>query len=67
MDSKTSRVRVQLTVIPEPDLMSLIINKDDYAENYMPAHIVAKRLGLTTRALAQITGKILLATGDKEK
>ena len=67
MDSKTNRVRVQLTVIPEPDLMSLIINKDDYAENYMPAHIVAKRLGLTTQALAQITGKILLATGDKEK
>ena len=67
MDSKTSRVRVQLTVIPEPDLMSLIINKDDYAENYMPAHIVAKRLGLTNQALAQITGKILLATGDKEK
>ena len=67
MDPKTNRVRVQLTVLPEPDLMALIMDKDDYAENYIPAPIMAKRLGLTSQALAQITGKVFLATSDKEK
>ncbi|XP_046850575.1 5'-3' exoribonuclease 1-like isoform X2 [Xenia sp. Carnegie-2017] len=66
VDSKTNRVRVQLNVVPEPDFISLIINKEDYAENYIPAHIMAKRLGLTTLALAQITGKVLLSVGDEE-
>ncbi|CAB4003897.1 5 -3 exoribonuclease 1, partial [Paramuricea clavata] len=66
VDSKTNRVRVQLTVVPEPDLVSLILDKDDYAENYIPAHIMAKRLGLTSQALGQITGKVFLATGDKD-
>jgi hypothetical protein len=66
VDSKTNRVRVQLTVVPEPDLVSLILDKDDYAENYIPANIMAKRLGLTSQALGQITGKVFLATGDKD-
>ena len=67
VDSKKNRVRVQLNVVPEPDFISLIMNKEDYAENYIPAHIMAKRLGLTTLALAQITGKVLLSVGDEEK
>jgi hypothetical protein len=44
-----------------------MMDKDDYSVNYIPAHIMAKRLGLTSQALAQITGKVLLATSDKEK
>ena len=67
VDPKTNRVRVQLTVVPEPDLISLMLNKKNYSENYIPAHVMAKRLGLSSQALAQITGKVLLATSDKEK
>ena len=58
---------MQLTVIPEPDLVSLIANKDDFVENYIPARIMAKRLGITSHALAQITGKVFIAINKKEK
>lgn len=66
VDAKQNRVRVQLSVVPEPNLLSLIFNQEDFADVYMPAHIMAKRLGLPLHVLAQITGKVFVSKGDKE-
>lgn len=66
MDLKQNRVRVQLMVVPELDLLSLMEKQEEFADVYMPAYVMAKRLGVTTHVLAQITGKVFVAIGEKE-
>ena len=67
VDVKQNRIRVQLTVVAEPDLVSLILNQEDYTDLYMPSRIMAKRLGIPSNVLSQITGKVFLTKGDNEK
>lgn len=64
IDVKQSRVRVQLHVPVEPDILSIIDQHQALSLNYLPAHVVAKKLGITPNLLSRITGSFLVTQGS---
>ncbi|XP_067051785.1 5'-3' exoribonuclease 1-like isoform X1 [Acropora muricata] len=67
VDVKQSRVRVQLLVPVEPDLSHIIDQHQALSLNYLPAHVVAKRLGITPNLLSRITGSLFVTQGSDNK
>ncbi|XP_068754427.1 5'-3' exoribonuclease 1-like isoform X2 [Montipora capricornis] len=67
IDVKQSRIRVQLHVPVEPDLSFIIDQHQALSLNYLPGHIVAKRLGITSNLLSRITGSLFIKQGSGNK
>lgn len=66
IDVKQSRVRVQLHVPPQPDLHSVIDKYKALSVNYLPAHVAAKKLGITTNLLLRISGSFLIENESRK-
>ncbi|KAJ7348748.1 hypothetical protein OS493_039297, partial [Desmophyllum pertusum] len=64
IDVKQSRVRVQLHVPVEPDISSVIDRHQALTLHYLPAYVVAKKLGITPNLLSRITGSFLISHGS---
>ncbi|KAK3750242.1 hypothetical protein QZH41_017409 [Actinostola sp. cb2023] len=67
VDVNQGRVRVQLNVPTEPSFGSIMMQKESLSDAYIPAHILAQKLGLSNSLLGKITAKFLIERGSRER
>ncbi|XP_022099990.1 5'-3' exoribonuclease 1-like [Acanthaster planci] len=65
VDVEDGRVRVTLSCPVEPDLNHLRNSQSHYEIQYLPAHILAQRLGLTSLIISRLSGSIFVGRGSK--
>ncbi|XP_074653880.1 5'-3' exoribonuclease 1-like isoform X2 [Tubulanus polymorphus] len=65
--SNSGRLRIELTVKMEPNMMDVISKQQKLSLSYMPGYVVAKRLGISGHLLSRITGTVFIAKGSKDE
>lgn len=66
LDENSTRFVVDVEMVVEPDLTSIIQNKDNFiSEQYMPGYVVAQHLGIESYFVSHLTGTILIQTSPK--
>ncbi|XP_032239667.2 5'-3' exoribonuclease 1 isoform X2 [Nematostella vectensis] len=67
VDVKQGRVRVQLRVPEEPNIASIAKQREDLSVGYLPSHVVAQKMGISSSLLGKITAKFFIEQGSREK
>ncbi|KAJ9598748.1 hypothetical protein L9F63_026718, partial [Diploptera punctata] len=62
---KSGRVKVSMSVTPEPDLEGIRKQHQDNLVQYMPGNVAAQRLGVSSHLVSRVTGTIYIVQGDK--
>lgn len=61
---KNGRLKVTMNELTEPDMEQ--VKKVAYSIKYMPAHVAATKLSITSHLMSRITGSIFVVTKDQE-
>ncbi|XP_014226840.1 5'-3' exoribonuclease 1 isoform X1 [Trichogramma pretiosum] len=64
VDLKTSRIKVAMRAIPEPNFQKARQLQHEAKPKYMPGNIAAQRLGISSHLLSRITGCIFVVSCD---
>ncbi|PSN30434.1 5'-3' exoribonuclease 1, partial [Blattella germanica] len=62
---KSGRVKVNMSVTPEPNLDGLRKQHHDTIVQYMPGNVAAQWLGVSSHLVSRVTGTIYIVQGDK--
>ncbi|XP_052224237.1 5'-3' exoribonuclease 1-like [Dreissena polymorpha] len=65
-DLQSGLVRINLSILKEPELNDVIHNKADHDEQYFQGYELAQRLGISSQLFSQLTGSVLITTGVAE-